>query len=420
MALLDSRTMTVSLSLFFLPVLILCVILSLPFIAFVVSTLYVIAWVVYLYAAQTDTSFNLPYSPTRILKVNYAVLHMIIGLFTYIPIAGSYFIWRYISLSTSDFDRIIRRNIPYDEDNHAAFLDLYLPSTKTNSPNPIVVFIYGGSWSSGSKNIYTTMANTLRELGYIVVLPDYRKYPEVKADAMYQDIRKAIRWAYTHAHEFNGDVEQIHIMGHSAGAQLAAQTVLLDVVRFIRTNDKQLHQAKRTENGLRDNGNADTSPEALPRIEGLILLAGVYNIGSHLEHETYRGVEKISAMARAMGGKQESFKKNSPITVIRQNKDMFEHSSALTSHMPRILFIHGEKDTVVPVQQSIDMYNALGEVLPPEKRDDVDVRMRLYKKMGHAECVTALMQNLMGRSRFRKSLAHDIREFIELPPYTED
>jgi acetyl esterase/lipase len=105
-----------------------------------------------------------------------------------------------------------RRNIPYDENNQAALLDLYLPSTKTNSPNPIVVFIYGGSWSSGSKNMYITMANTLRELGYIVVLPDYRKYPEAKADAMYQDIRKAIRWAYTHAHEFNGDVEQIHIM----------------------------------------------------------------------------------------------------------------------------------------------------------------------------------------------------------------
>jgi predicted esterase len=56
--------------------------------------------------------------------------------------------------------------------------------------------------------------------------------------------------------------------------------------------------------------------------------------------------------------------------------------------MPRILFIHGEKDPVVPVQQSIDLYNALGEVLPPEKRDDVDVRMRLYKKMGHGDCVT--------------------------------
>jgi fermentation-respiration switch protein FrsA (DUF1100 family) len=122
-------------------------------------------------------------------------------------------------------------------------------------------------------------------------------------------------------------------------------------------------------------------------------LAGVYSIGTHLEHETYRGVEKISAMARAMGGSSESFKKNSPITVIRNNKDVFEHSSTLISHMPRILFIHGEKDPVVPVQQSIDLYNALGEVLPPEKRDDVDVRMRLYKKMGHADCVTCEFLN---------------------------
>jgi predicted esterase len=93
-------------------------------------------------------------------------------------------------------------------------------------------------------------------------------------------------------------------------------------------------------------------------------------------------------MARAMGNNKESFKNNSPISTIQGNKDVFEQSSALVGHMPRILFIHGEKDTVVPVQQSIDMYNALGEVLPPEKRDDVDVRMRLYKKMGHAECVT--------------------------------
>lgn len=63
--------------------------------------------------------------------------------------------------------------------------------------------------------------------------------------------------------------------GHSAGAQLAAQTVLLDVVRFIRANDKHLQQAKRTENGLRDNGNADSSSETLPRIEGLILYVKV-------------------------------------------------------------------------------------------------------------------------------------------------
>ncbi|CAM0135147.1 hypothetical protein VKS41_000271 [Umbelopsis sp. WA50703] len=351
---------------------------------------------------------------------------MVLGLISDIPIAASYFIWKYVSLSGSDFDRIIKQNIPYDDDNPAALLDLYLPAKKAISTSatlhPIIVFIYGGSWSSGSKQMYTTMANTLRELGYAIVVPDYRKYPEVKAEMMYQDVRKTIRWAFTHAHEFNGDTEQIHVMGHSAGAHLAAQTVLLDVVHHIWQNDRHLSIKTNGTKASQQNGSSRTSSQqqTLPRIEGLILLAGVYSIGSHLEHETYRGVEKISAMARAMGNNKESFKNNSPISTIQGNKDVFEQSSALVGHMPRILFIHGEKDTVVPVQQSIDMYNALGEVLPPEKRDDVDVRMRLYKKMGHAECVTALMPNLMGRSRFRKSLAHDIREFIELPPYTDE
>lgn len=60
--------------------------------------------------------------------------------------------------------------------------------------------------------MYTTMANTLRELGYAVIVPDYRKYPEVKAGKMYHDVRKTIRWAFTHAHEFSGDTEQIHVM----------------------------------------------------------------------------------------------------------------------------------------------------------------------------------------------------------------
>jgi prenylcysteine alpha-carboxyl methylesterase len=109
-----------------------------------------------------------------------------------------------------------RQNIPYDDDNPAALLDLYLPAKKAISTSatlhPIIVFIYGGSWSSGSKQMYTTMANTLRELGYAIVVPDYRKYPEVKAEMMYQDVRKTIRWAFTHAHEFNGDTEQIHVM----------------------------------------------------------------------------------------------------------------------------------------------------------------------------------------------------------------
>lgn len=56
------------------------------------------------------------------------------------------------------------------------------------------------------------MANTLREAGYVVVVPDYRKYPQVKAEGMYEDIREAIKWTHKHASQINGDPELIFIM----------------------------------------------------------------------------------------------------------------------------------------------------------------------------------------------------------------
>lgn len=99
-------------------------------------------------------------------------------------------------------------NIPYYGDSK---LDVYHPAKKLHG-SPIIVFVYGGAWSSGSKLIYTTLANTLRELGYVVVVPDYRKYPQVKVDGMYQDIREAIKWTHQHAADINGDPELIFIM----------------------------------------------------------------------------------------------------------------------------------------------------------------------------------------------------------------
>lgn len=90
-------------------------------------------------------------------------------------------------------------------------MDVYHPN-KRQQLSKIIIFIYGGSWNSGSKFMYATMANTLRELGYIVIVPDYRKYPEVKIDEMYKDIRESIKWTFKHAADINGDPEQIFVM----------------------------------------------------------------------------------------------------------------------------------------------------------------------------------------------------------------
>lgn len=46
----------------------------------------------------------------------------------------------------------------------------------------------------------------------MVIVPDYRKYPEVKIDAMYKDIREAMKWAYKHANEIHGDPDMIYML----------------------------------------------------------------------------------------------------------------------------------------------------------------------------------------------------------------
>lgn len=141
-------------------------------------------------------------------------------------------------------------------------------------------------------------------------------------------------------------------------------------------------------------------------------MAGVYSIEKHLQHETHRGVEKVSAMSRVMGGTKHGYEANSPLDLVRANEELFGSAESITEFLPRIMFIHGEKDTIVPMEQSIDMYNMLGQVLPPERRDDVDVSMRLYKRMNHGQCVTALMPNFIKRDRMYKSLVRDFKDFI--------
>ncbi|KAI8062571.1 Alpha/Beta hydrolase protein [Gongronella butleri] len=373
-----------------------------------------LAWIMYLLHAQTDANFNLPYNPTRVLKINIIVLNHLLGWVLDLPMVVTYLYWRYWQVGTDDFRRIVTRDIVYSDASKECRLDVYHPQDQSagaegRKKRPAIVFIYGGSWSSGQKLIYTPLGNTLRELGYVVVIPDYRKYPNVKVDAMYQDVRAAIKWTVDHAEDIGVDVDMVYVMGHSAGAHLACQVVLSDVLK--KASNESLKKGKN-----KDNLDNDTY---LPQVEGLLLFAGVYNIETHYQHEAARGVEKISAMGRAMGSSVEGFRRESPLELVKMHADLFARSEDLLDMAPRILFVHGEKDTTVPLLQSTDMYNMLGQALPPARRDQVDIRMRLYKKLNHAHCVTALMPNKFGINRMRKSLIRDIVDFVDAPSLDE-
>jgi acetyl esterase/lipase len=105
-------------------------------------------------------------------------------------------------------------------------LDVYRPANDDGSLKPIVVFFYGGNWQSGAKADYLFVGEALASRGFIVVIPDYRVYPEVRYPGFLEDAAAAVSYTLQHAAEWGGDPHRIGIMGHSAGAYIAAMLAL--------------------------------------------------------------------------------------------------------------------------------------------------------------------------------------------------
>jgi len=97
-------------------------------------------------------------------------------------------------------------------------LDLYYP--KSSTPLPVIVWIHGGSWNSGSKAGSPAVRET--ERGYAVASIDYRLSYEALFPAQIHDCKAAIRWLRAHSAEHNLDPDRIVVWGGSAGGHLAA------------------------------------------------------------------------------------------------------------------------------------------------------------------------------------------------------
>jgi acetyl esterase/lipase len=104
-------------------------------------------------------------------------------------------------------------------------LDVYRP-TRAAGDGRVVIFFYGGDWQNGSKTDYRFVAQALASKGFIAVMPDYRLYPSVTFPAFVDDGALAVRWARDNVAQFGGDPSRIDLMGHSAGAYIAAMLTL--------------------------------------------------------------------------------------------------------------------------------------------------------------------------------------------------
>jgi acetyl esterase/lipase len=117
----------------------------------------------------------------------------------------------------------VTRSIQYRQGSRGT-LDVYRP--RAAAPAPIVVFFYGGSWQRGAKSFYRFLGSALARRGYVAVVPDYRLYPEVRFPEFLQDGALAVRWSMDHAAWFGGDRSKVFLMGHSAGAYMAAMLAI--------------------------------------------------------------------------------------------------------------------------------------------------------------------------------------------------
>lgn len=103
-------------------------------------------------------------------------------------------------------------------------LDVYAPRGRTapRGPRPVIVFFYGGSWNSGTREGYDFVGRALAARGFVTIVPDYRLVPEVRYPGFIEDGAAAVRWARTHARNHGGDPDRIVLAGHSAGSYIAA------------------------------------------------------------------------------------------------------------------------------------------------------------------------------------------------------
>ena len=125
------------------------------------------------------------------------------------------------ALISSASAEVVTRNVPYTDSGHERHvLDIYAPPDAKNLP--VVFWIHGGGWQTGDKASVQGKPQFFVDKGFVFVSTNYSLLPHVEIETIFRDIAKSIRWVHEHIAEHGGDPKRLLVMGHSAGAQLAA------------------------------------------------------------------------------------------------------------------------------------------------------------------------------------------------------
>ncbi|WP_218509555.1 alpha/beta hydrolase [Variovorax sp. dw_308] len=255
-------------------------------------------------------------------------------------------------LSACSPARLLDRAVPqdtYDFEGDVAYgpaprqrLDVFRPlpaALPAAGRRPLVVFFFGGAWTTGDRAGFRFVGEALASRGAVVVLPDYGLSPAFRYPVFVQDSALAVKWALDNAARLGADPKQVYVMGHSAGGYNAAMVAL---------DDRWL-------------GAVGTSPKQLA---GWIGLAGPYD---------FLPIENPDARIAF----------DWPAT--QPESQPIGHVSAAA---PRTLLMAVSKDTLVnPVRNTRQMAERL-------RAAGVDVEVREFDNLGHVTLIAAVAKPL--------------------------
>jgi arylformamidase len=135
----------------------------------------------------------------------------------------------------------IQTDLPYAGSNDPRQqLDIYAPEGARNLP--VVFWIHGGGWQTGDRKSVQLKPTAFVEHGFVFVSTGYRLLPNVEMAEIFRDIAKSLHWVHEHISEYGGDPRRVLVMGHSAGAQLAALISIDD--RYLKAEGQSLSMIK--------------------------------------------------------------------------------------------------------------------------------------------------------------------------------
>ncbi|HWX20842.1 MAG TPA: alpha/beta hydrolase [Candidatus Binatia bacterium] len=231
-------------------------------------------------------------------------------------------------------------------DGKPRLLDLYLPD-KSAKPVPLIIWIHGGAWMSGSKANPSPALHFAGE-GYAVAHVGYRFSQEAKFPAQIHDCKAAVRWLRANAKKYNLDPKKFIAWGASAGGHLVALLGTTGGVMDLEGNVNDLKESSRVQAVIDWFGPTD-----------------FLHIGDAEKDSRHNSLD--SPESKLIGGalleNREQAAKASPITYV--SKDL-----------PPFLIMHGDQDHTVPFSQSESFYGAL-------KQAGVDATLVPMKGAGH-------------------------------------